>query len=403
MKNFLLLILIFTISHLSSQVYRQFKTNEYEIMISTPESQITQSQIESRISEFLQEPRSQNVTIPIVFHVLYDGSHPFPEKEQIVGQLEALNYHYSIASYEGKHQADKAEDFQSLAADTQIGFCLAGIDPFGNPTDGINYIKTSLQFETISNDMKDPGLGGVEPWDPDKYLNIWVCNFSEPIAGYAQMPGGNRRTDGIVIDYKYIGTSGTAVEPYNQGKTLTHLIGNYFFLYDIWGPCYCCDDRVADTPIHNGANFGPNDIYKHVTLCEGNGVEMTMNYMDNTDDGWMYMFTKGQKDRMQAVLAEGGPRSNLNSISLCQGSTSSNRALIQLNIFPNPSNDFIDIEYMNMKNCQVIITDRLGKILLKDKFYNKKKMDVSTWPKGVYTLSLITENETINKNFIVIK
>jgi hypothetical protein len=35
--------------------------------------------------------------------------------------------------------------------------------------------------------------------------------------------------------------------------------------------------------------------YPHYSTCTGTPVEMTMNYMDYTDDRGMYMFTDGQK------------------------------------------------------------------------------------------------------------
>jgi hypothetical protein len=35
-------------------------------------------------------------------------------------------------------------------------------------------------------------------------------------------------------------------------------------------------------------------------------VEMTMNYMDYTDDRGMFMFSNGQKSRMGAIFLSGG-------------------------------------------------------------------------------------------------
>ena len=81
------------------------------------------------------------------------------------------------------------------------------------------------------------------------------------------MPGGPVATDGIVIDYRYFGTGGTAIAPYDEGRTLTHLVGNYLNLHDLWNDVSrCSDDEVADTPVHNGPNYAlpkrrPADIY----------------------------------------------------------------------------------------------------------------------------------------------
>jgi hypothetical protein len=72
---------------------------------------------------------------------------------------------------------------------------------------------------------------------------------------------------------------------------------------------------VNDTPPHRTYNFGCPGVI--AITCTNNAStnpfgfprEMTMNYMDYTDDGCMFMFTSGQKARMLAVLATGGPRS----------------------------------------------------------------------------------------------
>jgi hypothetical protein len=78
-------------------------------------------------------------------------------------------------------------------------------------------------------------------------------------------------------------------------------------LRHIWGDATCGNDLVGDTPTHNAANFGC-PAAGHKSTCSGTPVEMTMNYMDYTDDACMYMFSGGQKTRMLAVFASGGPR-----------------------------------------------------------------------------------------------
>jgi hypothetical protein len=37
---------------------------------------------------------------------------------------------------------------------------------------------------------------------------------------------------------------------------------------------------------------------------------MTMNYMDYTDDDAMYMFSNGQKSRIDAIFVSGGARNS---------------------------------------------------------------------------------------------
>jgi len=80
-------------------------------------------------------------------------------------------------------------------------------------------------------------------------------------------------------------------------------------LRHIWGDATCGNDLVGDTPLHNTYNFGCPPA-NHRSTCSGTPVEMTMNYMDYTDDVCMYMFTIGQKTRMNAVFASGGPRNS---------------------------------------------------------------------------------------------
>ena len=78
-------------------------------------------------------------------------------------------------------------------------------------------------------------------------------------------------------------------------------------LRHIWGDTTCSSDLVLDTPTHNTANYGI-PVYPHFSTCAGNPVEMTMNYIDYTDDKGMYMFALNKKKRMDAIFLAGGVR-----------------------------------------------------------------------------------------------
>jgi hypothetical protein len=149
---------------------------------------------------------------------------------------------------------------------------------------------------------------GIAPTSPTTKLNMWSCNMSGGILGYAQFPGGSSATDGVVIDDNAFGVT-TNYAPYNKGRTATHEVGHWLNLRHIWGDANCGNDIVADTPLHNTANYGcPASGVR--STCSGNPVMMTMNYMDYTDDLCMYMFSAGQNARMNATFASGGGRTS---------------------------------------------------------------------------------------------
>ena len=170
--------------------------------------------------------------------------------------------------------------------------------------------KSTTKTSWTTNDaMKKSSQGGINPTSPTLKLNLWVCNLSGGILGYAQFPGGSSTTDGVVIDDNAFGSTGTVAAPYNKGRTATHEVGHWLNLRHIWGDATCGSDLVDDTPLHNTANYGC-PASGHRSTCTGTPVEMTMNYMDYTDDACMYMFSAGQKARMQATFATGGGRTS---------------------------------------------------------------------------------------------
>ncbi len=261
----------------------------------------------------------RTLTIPIVFHVVYNKDIENISDEQIYRQVEIINRDFR------KLNPDiiKVPDiWKPLAADTRIEFKLVKKDPLGRPTNGITRTHTDIEQFTLSGDpnevekIKFTSEGGKDAWDTRRYLNIWVCNI-QGLNGYAQFPGADPRTDGIVLFHYVVGDIGTAAAPdrpvrNRKGRTAVHEIGHYLHCYHIWGnelqfqdPC-SGTDNVEDTPNQARANRGMLNFPDNTQSCPGstgtNGT-MFMNYMDYSDDDSRYMFTLGQVARMHATLS----------------------------------------------------------------------------------------------------
>ncbi len=245
------------------------------------------------------------ITIPIVFHVVYRTSAENISDAELMSQLQVLNDDF-------RRLNSDTDGTWSQAADTEIQFCLATVDPNGNPTTGITRTSTSTNGFGTNDAVKFSSNGGKDAWPRNDYLNFWVCNIGGGILGYAQFPGGSAATDGVVNDYRYTGTIGSSA-PFNLGRTATHEVGHWLNLRHIWGDGNCnADDFVSDTPTSDAANYGC--ATGHVSC---NSTDMVQNYMDYSDDGCMNLFTQGQKDRMLALFAPGGARVSLLSSAAC--------------------------------------------------------------------------------------
>ena len=154
------------------------------------------------------------VTIPVVFHVLYNTAAENISEAQVMSQLDILNEDFR------RLNADQ-DNVWSQAADTQIEFCLASQDPNGNPTDGILRVPTNVTSFGTNDAMKFTSQGGSDAWPASDYMNFWVCDLGSSLLGYAQFPGGPASTDGIVCNYTATGNTGTASAPFDLGRTAT--------------------------------------------------------------------------------------------------------------------------------------------------------------------------------------
>ncbi|MER7502124.1 zinc metalloprotease [Nonomuraea pusilla] len=248
--------------------------------------------------------REQVVTIPVVVHVVHHTPEQNIGQEQIDSQIEVLNRDFRKANPDASKVPDVWRD---LVADARLEFALARTDPEGRATSGVVRRETPNTHFGPDEAVKFSAKGGSDAWPSDRYLNLWVCELKDYL-GYAQFPGGPAETDGVVIQHRAFGSTGTAAKPYDLGRTATHEIGHWLNLRHIWGDdgdgC-SGTDFVDDTPNQAGYNGG-TPTFPKVSCDNAPNGDMFMNYMDYVVDAAMYMFTKGQVERMDAALA--GPR-----------------------------------------------------------------------------------------------
>ncbi len=264
----------------------------------SPELRNQRAQLEEFTKQYLADnpdARSGNpvITIPVVVHVVYRTNQMNVSDAQIQSQLDVLNADYRRTNSDA---SQTPSSFLGVAADTGIEFCLATQDPNGAPTTGI--IRTSTTISDAGSPFNPQIKTISSAWPRASYMNMWVGEIGNFILGYATPPGGaSQAEDGIVIDYRYFGTMGTAQAPFNLGRTGTHEVGHWLNLIHIWGDGGCSvDDAVADTPAADSANYGCSAS----SSC--GSTDMKENYMDYSDDACMNLFTQGQATRMQAAL-----------------------------------------------------------------------------------------------------
>ena len=264
--------------------------------------------LENGTEKFIQSRKSGRVLadgtveIPVVFNVLYRTSAENISDARLAEQIAVLN-----ADYAGTNTdvSKTPSEFSTVAAgDTKVRFRL---------------VKTVRKSTTVrswkTNDaMKKSSSKGIDATDPTQYFNIWVVGDMSSILGYATFPESSGLwNDGVVLAAPFVGVTGASA-PYNLGRTATHEVGHYLNLRHIWGDANCGSDLVADTPTQTSANYG-KPTYPLMNTCGGvSRSVMFMNYMDYVDDAAMFMFSAGQKDRMQAVLTSTGARKGLRNL-----------------------------------------------------------------------------------------
>lgn len=254
------------------------------------------------------------LSVAVVVHVIHEGepigSGRNISDAQIEAQIKYLNEDFSSLN---SQYFNTPGTWMNLAGTPNIQFCLANIDPNGNPTNGINRVEMEVTGSSWNSNNINSTIKPAVNWDPEKYLNIYVVSIpgttaAGGVVGYSNYPTPGlvgAPSDGPVIDYNWFGAPGFPASGY---RPVTHELGHYFGLPHTFNGNSCSsDDNISDTPeieeatraymqnldCATGYPAGPNSC--------GND-HLYVNYMDYVNENCYTSFTQGQVNVIRSVL-----------------------------------------------------------------------------------------------------
>lgn len=75
-------------------------------------------------------------------------------------------------------------------------------------------------------------------------------------------------------------------------------------------------------------------------------------------------------------------------------------AVSEINVYPNPANQFINLELESSGPINYKVIDIMGRVVLEDQLNASKQIDIVTLPEGIYILTIQTNSTTMTKKFI---
>ena len=345
-------------------------------------------------------------TLPVIVHIIHNGetvgNGTNLSQVQVNSQFDALNEDYRILNAD---LANTPAIFAPFIGDMGLNFAKATIDPFGNPLvePGIDRVDRNTLGLTappyavtyINNSVKPQTI-----WDPYQYLNIWVVNMSNGMLGFSTFPANSglgclppvqadSLRDGIVIHYCAFGRTGNVCPPYHKGRSTTYEVAQWLGLRRL-AQTSCGDDCVSDTPLGD-YTYGACPSFPLVSVPCNNAPngDMFMNFMSYLDDSCKFMFTQGQKGRIDTCLTNGTFQSALRLSTAAQPLSVNDLTDHGLVIYPNPNNGKFTVEGKG----ELTIYNALGEKIIFQTLLNKNtEIDLGDIPKGLYQFRLLSES-----------
>lgn len=378
---------------LTDECIRYFRSTHPESLgdLNFPES--TEKTLHEGEPEFLY-------VIPVVFHIMTNGGAELGVTlAQAQSQIDVMNEDFGRLGNGFNTHPD--------GLDTKIKFCLASIDPDGNPTVGMD---TALYGFASNHDPFEPGLDSamkaLAVWDVNRYMNVYVVRtiLNGANSGYSYFPNevAGSVLDGLVLDYRHVGRIGTAT---GLGRTGTHEAGHYLSLYHPWG----LEDTLCGSPNGDFCDDTPEVPVQYFSLAPtcfhppscGDSLRQIENYMDYSDDECQNMFTFNQSQRMRQAISR--YRSQLISSSNlkltgCSEELISEPAKDEFIIYPNPAYDVLLIyaDFEDDNPVSIELYDYAGRMVVKKDPAGQGRgaipLDVSTLAMGTYHLVVRMES-----------
>ena len=161
---------------------------------------------------------------------------------------------------------------------------------------------------------------------PENFLNIWVIDMTDTsILGFSSFPWETVDDyNGVVVSRRVFFPEDYAETNFGNYKTITHSVGHYFGLSHIYGQSgeqNCVggnindDDNTTtetfDVSNPTSATYDPLDKVLNRRLhCDDNYNPLFMNFMDNTYDKYVTMFTHDQLQQMRNMIQTYRPKLN---------------------------------------------------------------------------------------------
>lgn len=345
---------------------------------------------------------AQAVTIPVVFHVVYQTTAENVHDSILQEQIDVLNEDLNALNAD-LWKVPAA--WQPIIGSMPITFMLATVDPLGNPTTGIERQMSSTTSWSTNDNVKHATTGGLDAWPDTSYLNIWICDLGASLTGYTQLPGGPDATDGIVLNYRFVGRGAPAQAPFNAGRIGTHEFGHWLGLRHIGPDAGCADiDSCADTP-----GYSSNTVYGTypvgTVLTDGCQTSapgiMWMNFMSYVDDTAMVFFTQDQIGRMTWYL------NNMRQGFFTPNGIREDQIRSQHTVYPSPStNGIFTLSRTDaLSNTIVEVYDAQGRLVISPMNFaagvNSMQIDLSSFASGVYTLITRNSVSTESKRIVI--